>query len=61
MSKNTLRDVLKNTFKYNKSTDQIDYLIKTAEDELDSADSSRVEFKYLFNEVSNQKKKKNKN
>ena len=29
----------------------IDMLIRTAEDELDSADSSRVEYKFLFNEV----------
>lgn len=51
MSKNTFRDVLKNAFKYNKNLDQIDYLIKMAEDELDLSDSSRVEFKYLFNDV----------
>ena len=52
VSKNSLRDVLKNTFKYIKN-EIIDMLIRTAEDELDSADSSRVEYKFLFNEVKN--------
>ena len=50
VSKNTLRDVLKSSFKYAKN-EMIDMLIRTAEDELDSADSSRVEYKFLFNEV----------
>lgn len=51
MSKNSLRDVLKNTFKYNKSIENIDLIVRSAEDELDAADSSRIELKFLFNDV----------
>lgn len=51
MSKNNLRDVLKNTFKYNKSIENIDLIVRSAEDELDAADSSRIELKFLFNDV----------
>lgn len=53
VSKNAFREILKNSFKCsrNLNSDNIDFLVRTAEEDLDSADSARVEYKFLFNDV----------
>ena len=48
--KHDFKEALKVCFP-NKSSEQIDALLKTAEDEQPSSDHTKIEYKSLFNEV----------
>jgi hypothetical protein len=50
IAKTDFKETLKSCFP-SKSADQIEALVKVAEDELGSSDHSKIEYKHLFGEV----------
>jgi len=50
IAKTDFKETLKSCFP-SKSADQIEALVKVAEDELSSSDHSKIEYKHLFGEV----------
>ena len=51
VSKKQLTDILKGYFK-SKELDQIDMLVRIAEDDSDSTEPTKIEYQLLFDEVS---------